>query len=46
MNTETYLLIANVAVWSVLAGYLAFIAAKGASMDRRIRQMEMLDNDK
>ncbi|WP_419780086.1 CcmD family protein [Maridesulfovibrio sp.] len=46
MNTETYLLIANVAVWSVLAGYLAFIAAKAASMDRRIRQMEMLDNDK
>ncbi|WP_320175971.1 CcmD family protein [Maridesulfovibrio sp.] len=46
MNSETYLLIANVAVWAVLAGYLAFIAAKGASMDRRIRQMEMLDNDK
>ena len=46
MSTETYLLIANVAVWAVLAGYLAFIAAKGASMDRRIRQMEMLDNDK
>ncbi|WP_415718220.1 CcmD family protein [Maridesulfovibrio sp.] len=46
MSTETYLLIANVAVWAVLAGYLAFIAAKGASMERRIRQMEMLDNDK
>ncbi|WP_320007817.1 CcmD family protein [Maridesulfovibrio sp.] len=46
MNSETYLLIANVAVWAVLAGYLAFMAAKGASMERRIRQMEMLDNDK
>ncbi|WP_432737024.1 CcmD family protein [Maridesulfovibrio sp. FT414] len=46
MNSETYLLIANIAVWAVIAGYLAFIAAKGASMERRIRQMELLENDK
>ncbi len=44
--SETYLLIANIAVWVAIAGYLAFIAAKGASMERRIRQMELLDNDK
>ncbi|WP_320170371.1 CcmD family protein [Maridesulfovibrio sp.] len=46
MNNETYLLTANIIVWAVLAGYLAFIAFKGASMERRIRQMELLDNDK
>jgi len=46
MNSETYLLIANIAVWAVIAGYLAFVAAKGSSMERRIRQMELLGNDK
>ncbi len=46
MNSETYLLIANIAVWAVIAGYLAFVASKGASMERRIRQMELLENDK
>lgn len=44
--SEKYLLIANIAVWVAIAGYLAFIAAKGSSMERRIRQMELLDNDK
>lgn len=46
MNSETYLLIANIAVWAILAGYLAFVASKGAAMERRIRQMELLENDK
>ncbi|WP_084154140.1 CcmD family protein [Maridesulfovibrio frigidus] len=46
MTNETYLLIANIAVWVGIAGYLAFIASKGAAMERRITQMEMLDNDK
>lgn len=46
MNSETYLLIANIAVWAVIAGYLAFIAARGGSMERRIRQMELLDDEK
>ncbi|SDK74331.1 CcmD family protein [Maridesulfovibrio ferrireducens] len=46
MTNETYLLIGNIAVWAGIAGYLAFIAAKGVAMERRITQMEMLDNDK
>ena len=46
MNSETYLLIANIAVWVVIAGYLGFVAAKGASMERRIRQMELIEDDK
>ncbi|WP_084147000.1 CcmD family protein [Maridesulfovibrio zosterae] len=46
MNSETYLLIGNIAAWAVIAGYLVFIAAKGTSMERRIRQMELLDNDR
>ncbi|CCO22088.1 CcmD family protein [Maridesulfovibrio hydrothermalis] len=46
MKSETYLFIANIAVWAVIAGYLAFIASKGAAMDRRLKQMELLDNDK
>ncbi|SMF38961.1 CcmD family protein [Desulfovibrio gilichinskyi] len=46
MINETYLLIANIAVWIGIAGYLAFIAAKGVAMERRIAQLEILDNDK
>ncbi|WP_291327326.1 CcmD family protein [Desulfovibrio sp. UCD-KL4C] len=46
MINETYLLIANIAVWIGIAGYLVFIAAKGAAMERRIAQLEILDNDK
>lgn len=45
MTNEIYLLMANVAVWLGIAGYVSFLGAKSVSMERRITQMEQLDND-
>lgn len=44
MNYETYLLVANVAVWLGVGGYLAFLAARQKRLSTRIRQMEQLSD--
>lgn len=41
-----YLLIANVCVWIGVGGYLVLLARQHASLERRVRQMEILDGDK
>ncbi len=45
MTNETYLFAANIAVWLGIAGYLAFLGVRSASMERRITQMEQLEDD-
>lgn len=38
-----YLLIANVSVWVAVGGYVLFLARQQAALERRVRQLEMLD---
>ena len=45
MESSNWLLMANVAVWVGLAGYLFFIARKHCELSKRVRQMELLNND-
>jgi CcmD family protein len=45
MNTG-YLFAANVAVWIGIGGYLVFLAARQAALGRRMRQLELLDEQR
>ncbi|WP_084407609.1 CcmD family protein [Maridesulfovibrio bastinii] len=45
MTNQIYLMVANVAVWIGIAGYVAFLGLKSVSIERRINQMEQLEND-
>ena len=47
MSSMTYLLLANIAVWGGLGAYAAFLHATSASMEKRLRVLEMTreDND-
>jgi CcmD family protein len=38
-----YLLIANICVWVGVGGYLLFLAGRQAALERRVRQLEILD---
>lgn len=40
-----FLLIANVCVWVAVAGYVLFLARQQSVLQRRIRQLEILDGD-
>jgi CcmD family protein len=40
-----YLLLANVAIWLGISGYVLFLAAKQARLEKRIKHLEFL-NDK
>lgn len=40
MQTENYLLWANVAVWIGIAAYAAFLQARSARIEQRISQLE------
>jgi CcmD family protein len=40
-----YLFIANVCVWLGVGGYILFLARQHSVLDRRVRQLEMLDAD-
>ncbi|MGE4192728.1 MAG: CcmD family protein [Pseudodesulfovibrio sp.] len=42
MSATTYIFIANVAVWLGVAGYLAFLGSRSATLEKRIRQIELL----
>ena len=41
MDASTYLMIANVAVWIGVAGYLALMAARQRRLERRLKQLEV-----
>jgi CcmD family protein len=40
----SYLFAANVVVWLGLGGYLAFLAGRSAGLERRVRQLERLND--
>ncbi len=40
MQTDTYLLLANIAVWLGLGGYAAFLQARSARLEQRLSQLE------
>lgn len=40
MNYETYLLLANIAVWAGIGGYAALLHARSARIEERISQLE------
>lgn len=41
-----YLLIANVCIWLGVGGYLLFLARQQRVLERRVRQLEILDGEK
>lgn len=41
-----YLLIANICVWAGVGGYVLFLAGRQAALERRVRQLEILDGNK
>lgn len=45
MDTS-YLFAANVAVWLGIGGYLVFLALRQSAISRRIRQTEILSDDR
>lgn len=46
MSSTTYLIIANVAVWLGVAGYLGFLASRSSALTKREQQLELLgDSD-
>ncbi|MFP5238263.1 MAG: CcmD family protein [Acidobacteriota bacterium] len=45
MGKENYLLAANVVVWLGLCGYMAFVASRQKRLERRLKQLETLQDD-
>ncbi|WP_319468228.1 CcmD family protein [uncultured Pseudodesulfovibrio sp.] len=45
MSATTYLFMANAAVWLGVAGYLIFLAGKSSTLEKRVRQLELLGED-
>lgn len=45
MGNQTYLLAANIVVWLGLCGYLAFVASRQKHLERRLKQLETLNDD-
>ncbi|MFI3272299.1 MAG: CcmD family protein [Pseudomonadota bacterium] len=45
METSQWLLYANASVWLGLGAYLFFVARAQQRLERRLRQMEMLQDD-
>ena len=45
MDTQTWIILANAAVWIGLGAYMAFLAARQRTLMARLAQMEMLDHD-
>lgn len=41
-----YLLIANICVWAGVGGYVLFLARQHSNLERRVRQLEILDGNK
>jgi len=45
MGNQTYLLAANVIVWLGICGYVAFLATRQGRLERRLKQLEALQDD-
>ena len=45
MDTLTWVIMANAAVWIGIGSYMAFLAARQCSLAARLAQMEMLNHD-
>ena len=45
MDTLTWVIMANAAVWIGIGSYMAFLAARQRSLATRLAQMEMLNHD-
>lgn len=45
MDTLTWVIMANAAVWIGIGSYMAFLAARQRSLAARLTQMEMLNHD-
>ena len=45
MDTLTWVIMANAAVWIGIGSYMAFLAARQRSLVARLAQMEMLNHD-
>lgn len=45
MDNQTYLMAANAAVLAGIAGYVVFLAGKFMSIEKRIRQLEVMADD-
>lgn len=41
MNASSYLMVANIAVWLAVAGYVAFLATRQRRLERRLKQLEL-----
>ena len=45
MDTLTWVIMTNAAVWIGIGAYMAFMAARQLSLAARLAQMEMLNHD-
>jgi len=45
MDRQTYLFVANAAVWTGLCGYLIFLALRQKALEARCRRLEALVGD-
>jgi CcmD family protein len=46
MNTPAFLLAANIVVWLGIGGYVLFLANSQKRLERRLRQMEMVSDER
>ncbi len=46
MNATQYLLAANVAIWIGMGAYLVFMAKKQHNLQTRLKQLEMLHDER
>ena len=46
MTATTYVIIANVVVWTAIGGYVFFLGRVSTALDRRLKQLEQLGGDK
>jgi len=40
-----YLIISNVIIWLGIGGYLFFLATKAKKLERKLKQLELLNNE-
>ncbi|WP_457571604.1 CcmD family protein [Desulfovulcanus sp.] len=40
-----YLIISNVLIWMGIGGYLFFLATKAKRLERKVKQLELLNNE-
>lgn len=45
MSVATSLFTANIIVWVGIAGYVVFLATRSSTLEKRVRQLELLGVD-